>query len=94
MTNNPGILPVPGQRADRAFFTSLWRDLIYRPTREECIFPHMAEPPRFATATYITEVAYRWGFNDSAHFSRLFKASFGMSPTQYRSSRRLGASDR
>jgi AraC-like DNA-binding protein len=43
---------------------------------------------------YITEVAYRWGFNDSAHFSRLFKASFGMSPTQYRSSRRLGASDK
>jgi AraC-like DNA-binding protein len=40
----------------------------------------------------ITEIAYRWGFNDSAHFSRLFKASFGMSPTQYRSSKRLGAS--
>ena len=41
----------------------------------------------------ITEIAYRWGFNDSAHFSRLFKASFGVSPTQYRSSRRLGAYD-
>jgi AraC-like DNA-binding protein len=37
----------------------------------------------------ITEIAYRWGLNDSAHFSRLFKASFGMSPTQYRSLRRL-----
>jgi AraC-like DNA-binding protein len=44
------------------------------------------------TEASITEIAYRWGFNDSAHFSRLFKASFGMSPTQYRSSRRLGAS--
>jgi AraC-like DNA-binding protein len=42
----------------------------------------------------ITEIAYRWGFNDSAHFSRLFKASFGTSPTQYRSARRLGASDK
>jgi AraC-like DNA-binding protein len=42
----------------------------------------------------ITEIAYRWGFNDSAHFSRLFKASFGKSPTQYRSSRRLGASEK
>ncbi|GLQ50032.1 helix-turn-helix domain-containing protein [Dyella flava] len=39
----------------------------------------------------ITEIAHRWGLNDSAHFSRLFKASFGMSPTHYRSSRRLGA---
>jgi len=46
------------------------------------------------TEASITEIAYRWGFNDSAHFSRLFKASFGMSPTQYRSSRRLGASDK
>ena len=45
------------------------------------------------TDTSITEIAYRWGHNDSAHFSRLFKASFGMSPTQYRSSRRPGVSD-
>jgi AraC-like DNA-binding protein len=35
----------------------------------------------------VTEIAYKWGFNDSAHFSRLFKVSFGMSPTVYRSSR-------
>jgi AraC-like DNA-binding protein len=35
----------------------------------------------------VTEIAHKWGFNDSAHFSRLFKVSFGMSPTVYRSSR-------
>jgi len=35
----------------------------------------------------VTEIAHKWGFNDSAHFSRLFKVSFGMSPTGYRSSR-------
>jgi AraC-like DNA-binding protein len=52
-----------------------------------------AELDRADNEASITEIAYRWGFNDSAHFSRLFKASFGMSPTQYRSSRRLGASD-
>jgi AraC-like DNA-binding protein len=45
------------------------------------------------TGASITEIAYRWGHNDSAHFSRLFKTFFGMSPTQYRSSRRPGASD-
>lgn len=28
----------------------------------------------------ITEVAFRWGFNDMAHFSRVFKAEFGASP--------------
>ncbi len=32
----------------------------------------------------ITEIAYRWGFNDSAHFSRSFKNRYGISPKQYR----------
>jgi len=34
----------------------------------------------------ITEIAYRWGFFDSAHFSRSFKAFYGMSPRDYRAS--------
>ena len=28
----------------------------------------------------ITEIAFRWGFNDMAHFSRAFKAEFGSPP--------------
>ncbi len=32
----------------------------------------------------ITEIALHWGFSDAAHFSRLFKASFGSSPKQFR----------
>ncbi|WP_046078993.1 transcriptional regulator FeaR [Halomonas sp. HG01] len=32
----------------------------------------------------ITEIAYHWGFTDSAHFSRAFKKSHGMSPRDYR----------
>ena len=32
-------------------------------------------------STTVTEVAFRWGFNDSAHFSRAFKQAFGVSPT-------------
>jgi AraC-like DNA-binding protein len=28
----------------------------------------------------ISEIAYQWGFNDAAHFSRTFKARFGASP--------------
>jgi AraC family transcriptional activator of tynA and feaB len=31
-------------------------------------------------ADTITEIAFRWGFNDMAHFSRAFRAEFGMSP--------------
>jgi AraC-like DNA-binding protein len=36
------------------------------------------------SAENITEIAFRWGFNESAHFSRCFKAAFGYSPRDYR----------
>ncbi|MBS0545398.1 MAG: transcriptional regulator FeaR [Proteobacteria bacterium] len=32
----------------------------------------------------ITDVAFRWGFVDSAHFSRAFRRQYGMSPSEYR----------
>lgn len=32
----------------------------------------------------ITDIAFAWGFNESAHFSRAFKAAYGKSPRQYR----------
>ncbi len=35
----------------------------------------------------ITETAFAWGFNDGAHFSRVFKKRFGMSPKEYRLSK-------
>ncbi|MBZ5571688.1 MAG: helix-turn-helix domain-containing protein [Acidobacteriia bacterium] len=34
----------------------------------------------------ITEIAFFWGFCDSAHFSRLFRKQFGMSPRTFRAS--------
>ncbi|HZV19246.1 MAG TPA: helix-turn-helix domain-containing protein [Sphingobium sp.] len=34
----------------------------------------------------ITEIAHRWGFSDSQHFSRSFKARFNVSPRTYRQS--------
>jgi AraC family transcriptional regulator, positive regulator of tynA and feaB len=33
----------------------------------------------------ITDIAFSWGFSDSAHFSRSFKKTFGISPRQFRS---------
>jgi len=33
----------------------------------------------------ITDIAFDWGFNDTAHFSRTFKSRYGMSPIKYRS---------
>jgi AraC family transcriptional activator of tynA and feaB len=32
----------------------------------------------------LTCIAHRWGFKDSAHFSRTFRAYFGVSPRDYR----------
>jgi len=38
----------------------------------------------------ISEICFRWGFNDAAHFSRSFGAEYGMTPRAYRQMR-LGA---
>jgi AraC family transcriptional activator of tynA and feaB len=34
----------------------------------------------------VTEISFRWGFKDSAHFSRAFKREFGISPSEVRRS--------
>jgi AraC-like DNA-binding protein len=44
------------------------------------------EDPR-QRARSVTEIALRWGFNDSAHFSRAFKVQFGVSPRALRKRR-------
>ncbi|MGD9922536.1 MAG: helix-turn-helix domain-containing protein, partial [Pseudorhodoplanes sp.] len=32
----------------------------------------------------ITEIAFGWGFNDAAHFSRIFRGRFGCSARELR----------
>jgi AraC family transcriptional activator of tynA and feaB len=32
----------------------------------------------------ISEIAYAWGFSDASHFTRSFKAAYGMAPRDYR----------
>jgi len=36
-----------------------------------------------AAGRSISATAYHWGFNSTAHFSRLFKAQFGLTPTEF-----------
>lgn len=37
-------------------------------------------------AASVSEVAYRWGFNDLSHFHKAFRARFGMTPREWRNS--------
>jgi AraC-like DNA-binding protein len=39
------------------------------------------ELTRAPVGTTVTDVAFRWGFVDAAHFSRAFKQEFGMTPS-------------
>jgi AraC-like DNA-binding protein len=39
----------------------------------------------------ISVIAHRWGFSDTSHFSRTFKAHYGSSPTDYRGRAQSGA---
>ena len=41
------------------------------------------EDPRHAHRT-ISEIAFDWGFSDLSHFTRRFRAEFGVSPGEYR----------
>lgn len=40
------------------------------------------------SASTISEIAYAWGFNDLAHFSRAFRQRFGSSPRDFRAQSR------
>ena len=41
--------------------------------------------PALRTQT-ISDICFRWGFNDAAHFSRSFRADFGLTPRAFRQS--------
>jgi AraC-like DNA-binding protein len=39
----------------------------------------------------VTDIAFRWGFCDAAHFSRVFKRAFGTTPSEVRHASLTGA---
>ncbi len=51
---------------------------------------HDLRDPRCATRS-VAAVGARWGYPDPAHFSRLFKATYGVGPRDYRASHGLAA---
>lgn len=54
---------------------------IFSQRLERC--KHDLEDPRLANQS-IGGIALGWGFKSNAHFSRLFRATFGMTPSAYR----------
>jgi AraC-like DNA-binding protein len=42
----------------------------------------LADPAH--AARHVSDIAFAWGFNDLAHFSRIFKQRFGVSPREWR----------
>jgi AraC-like DNA-binding protein len=53
-----------------------------RRRRLERSYQDLADP--LYTDLSIAEISYRWGFNDSAYFSRAFRDRYGISPSQHR----------
>jgi AraC-like DNA-binding protein len=45
---------------------------------------HAALQSASAARRSISEIAFAWGFNSSAHFCRLFKSRYGVSPSEFR----------
>lgn len=50
--------------------------------RLEAIKRELCDPARAARS--VSELAFAWGFNDAAHFSRAFRARFGCAPREMR----------
>jgi AraC-like DNA-binding protein len=77
-----GVTPRHLNRAFAAEQTTVARYIVAR--RLDRARADLAAP---ALAGYrISDIAFRWGFSSQAHFSRLFRARFGCSPTELRSS--------
>jgi AraC-like DNA-binding protein len=49
-----------------------------RDRRLKVCYRELAQP---GSARTVTDIAFRWGFNDVAHFSRAFKQAFGVTPS-------------
>ncbi|WP_406423991.1 helix-turn-helix domain-containing protein [Streptomyces sp. NBC_01589] len=58
---------------------------IQRRRLEEC----RRDLARQANCSTIAAVAHRWGFTSAAHFSRVFRAAYGMSPREWRDTQGL-----
>jgi AraC family transcriptional regulator, positive regulator of tynA and feaB len=91
---DPGLAPASIARAYamsvRSLF-SLFEDVDESPARliRNERLARCLEDLRQPNGGSVTEIAFRWGFGDAAHFSRVFKREYGISPREARQAARL-----
>jgi AraC-like DNA-binding protein len=59
-------------------------------SRLECCKADLLDPK--CRGKSITEIAFSWGFNNAAHFSRCFRTRYAVTPSEYRAAQGLGSS--
>lgn len=52
----------------------IWRERVLRCRRDMVLSPRAS----------LTDIAFRWGFSDAAHFSRVFRRELGVTPREHR----------
>jgi len=81
---SPGHVHRLFSRQDAPLMQWVWTERLRRCYRE------LANAP---AGRSISSIAYAWGFNDAAHFSRAFRECFGVSPRQLRETCAAAGSD-
>jgi AraC-like DNA-binding protein len=87
---DPGLTPeavADAQRVSRRFLDGLLSDLTGRSLAEQIRLRRL-ERAKADLASWrddpVSEIARRWGFGDASHFSRLFRQTYGLSPSAFR----------
>jgi AraC-like DNA-binding protein len=72
-------------RAGTTIERMIWRERLAA-ARHDFLDPRLSDRS-------ITDIAFSWGFNDTAHFSRSFSKTYGLTPSEFRAGRRTFEGD-
>jgi AraC-like DNA-binding protein len=67
-------------RAGTTIERMIWRERLAG-ARHDFLDPRLSDRS-------ITDIAFSWGFNDAAHFSRSFSKAYGVTASEFRAGRR------
>lgn len=78
-----GSTPIAAHRRRSDFFrvSEVWHLIKFQLEGEAC---RRSLERSDLNGMSVTDIAFGWGFNDSSHFTRLFKAAYGVTPKAWR----------